>query len=250
MMLRLDQPFSEQELAQADELELYNVSDKTWPIVLSHCNAVELQLHPLKLTSLEGIAGLTNTRRLKLERAKKIETLAPVFQMKGLTHLTVEECVGLHRLDGIEALSELTELRLTGTLWGGSTPLRLNTLEPLLRLPRLNKLSLANLKLGDDDITGLARCTHLRHLSLTNQFDRAQVAFLASRLNGQLLEPLKAYVTTHIGCATCNGPTAMFTGRRMPFLCSACDAPRFQKLTRQFEQMVIDASLPAMSQSV
>jgi len=240
MMLCLDGQFSEQELSESDELDLRNVSAKIWPTVLSRCKANDLRLYNLKLASLEGIDRLTNTRRLTLEWAKKIETLEPVFGLSGLTYLAIGDFPRLRQLDGLEKLSELTELRLSGSQGGGS-PLRLESIEPVTRISKLTRLSLANAKFEVDDITSLVRCTHLRHLSLTNQFDRSQVAFLASRLNKQLAEPLTAYVKTHLRCMKCSSLTSMFTGRRMPFLCPACDAPRFEKLTRQFEQLMHDA---------
>lgn len=241
MILCLDNQFSEQELAERDELDLRNISTKIWPTLLSGCKAIDLRLYNLKLPSLEGIDRLTNTRRLKLERATKIEALEPVFKLSDLTHLAVEDFPRLQRLDGIEELSELTELRLSGNLGGGSSPLHLKSIEPISRISKLTRLSLANAKFVVDDITCLARCKNLRHLSLTNQFDRTQIAFLASRLNEQLVEPLTAHVKTHLRCVKCSGLKSMFTGRKMPFLCPACDAPQFEKLTRQFEQMMVDA---------
>jgi hypothetical protein len=240
MIINLDGQFAEQELGARDELDLRNVSAKIWPTVLAECKATQLRLYYLKLASLEGIDRLTHTRRLTLECGAKIESLEPVSRLSGLTHLAIGDFRRLRRLDGLEKLSELTELRLSGSLGGGS-PLRLESIEAVTRIPRLTRFSLAYAKFEVDDITSLARCTHLRHLSLTNQFDRSQVAFLASRLNEQLVEPLTAHVKTHLRCAKCSGHTWMFKGRRMPFLCPVCDAPRFEKLTHQFEQMVKDA---------
>lgn len=240
MILCLDREFSEQELAERDELDLRNISAKIWPTVLSRCTAKELRLYHLKLASLEGIDRLTHARRLTLEWGTKIESLEPVSRLSGLTHLAIGDFPRVQQLDGLEKLSELKELRLSGSLGGGS-PLRLESIEPVTRISGLTRLSLSNARLKDDDITSLVRCTHLRHLSLTNQFDRSQVAFLASRLNEQLVEPLTAYVQTHLHCMKCNSLTSMFTGRRMPFLCPVCDASRFEKLTSQFEKMVNDA---------
>jgi len=37
------------------------------------------------------------------------------------------------------------------------------------------------------------------------------------------------------------GSKSMFTGRRMPFLCRACDTQRFLKLEREFETLVREA---------
>lgn len=240
MILCLDREFSEQELAERDQLDLRSISAKIWPTVLSRCTAKELRLYHLKIASLEGIDRLTHTRRLTLEWGAKIESLGPVSRLSSLTHLAIGDFPRLQQLDGLEQLSELKELRLSGSLGGGS-PLRLESIEPVTRISGLTRLSLSKTKLKDDDITSLARCTHLRHLSLTNQFDRSQVAFLASRLNEQLVEPLTAYVQTHLHCKKCNSLTSMFTGRRMSFLCPVCDESRFEKLTSQFEKKVSDA---------
>ncbi|MBC3948767.1 leucine-rich repeat domain-containing protein [Pseudomonas folii] len=242
MALLLDREFAEHELAEKNELDLRNISTRVWPVVLSRCKAIELRLYNVKLSTLNGIEKLTKTRRLSLEWANKIESLEPVFRLKGLTHLKIVDFPNLHRLDGIETLSELTELRLSGNPGGGASPLRLDSIESVSRIPNLTRLSIANMKLETDDISSLARCSNLRYLSLTNQFQRTQIAFLAGKLNAQLAEPLTAHVKTHLRCVKCDAFTSMFTGRRMPFLCPVCDAPRFEKLTLQFEQMVVDAS--------
>lgn len=242
MALLLDREFAEHELAERNELDLRNISAKVWPVILSRCMATELRLYNIKLPTLDGIETLIRTRQLRLEWATKIESLEPVFRLKGLTHLTIGDFPKLRRLDGLETLSELTELHLSGNVGGGSAPLRLDSIESVSRIPNLARLSIANMKLETDDISSLARCSNLRYLSLTNQFQGTQVAFLAGKLNAQLAEPLTAHVKTHLRCVKCDAFTSMFTGRRMPFLCPVCDAPRFEKLTQQFEQMVVDAS--------
>jgi len=58
-------------------------------------------------------------------------------------------------------------------------------------------LSLAHIRLADDDITVLSRCSGLRRLQVPNQFEMEQVAFLAKRFGGQLLEPLSAHRPVH-----------------------------------------------------
>jgi len=119
--------------------------------------------------------------------------------------------------------------------------LTLASLEPLVELPGLTELSLSNVRIDDDDIRVLARCTGLRRLKLSNPFERAQVAFIASRLNAQLAQPLTACVETRVPCKKCAAPTSMFSGRRMPFLCPDCDRKRFEKLTGEFDQLVREA---------
>ena len=132
---------------------IFETFRQRWPTVLSKCTAVDLRLYNLKLPSLEGIDKLASVRRLKLEWATKIDTLAPVFKLDGLTYLAVQDFPNLRQLDGVEAPSELTELCLSGNLGGSSSPLRLNSIEAVSRIPKLTTLSLAHVKLEVDDIS-------------------------------------------------------------------------------------------------
>lgn len=240
-MFLLDRPFSEAQLAESAQLDLRDVGAKVWPTVLSLSQASDIRLYHLTLPSLEGIERLKGAKRLTLEWASKITDLKPVFKLGALTGLSISDFPKLKHLDGIELLSELTELNLSGSRGATTPPLRLASIEPVTRLPRLATFSLVNAKLDDDDIAVLARCSGLRHLRLSNQFERAQVAFLASRLNPQLAEPLTAYYDTNLKCETCNGHKAMFIGRRMPILCRSCDAVQFERRVSEFERLVHDA---------
>jgi len=230
-MLLLDRPFSEQQLANSDELDLRNIGIKVWPTLVSKCQARDLRLYHITLLSLAGIEALRSVRRLALEWVTKIVDLRPVFRLVDLASLSIYDFPKLRELNGIEGLSDLTELNLSGSRGAISPPLRLASIEPVSRISGLTKFSLANAKLDDDDITCLARCSRLRHLQLSNQFEREQVAFLAKRLNAQLAEPLTAYFDTRLACEQCSGKKSMFVGRRMPILCSTCDTSRFERHT-------------------
>ncbi|OAI24136.1 internalin G [Methylomonas koyamae] len=240
-MLLLDRPFLEAQLGESAQLDLRNISAAVWPTLLSMCRASDLSLYHLTLSSLEGIERLVNTRQLTLEWASKIDDLGPVFRLHQLTSLSIFDFPKLRHLDGIASLVELTELHLSGSRGATNPPLRLASIAPVTQLPNLVTLSLANAKLDDDDITVLARCSCLRHLHLSRQFERAQVAFLAKRLNGKLAEPLAAYFDTNLKCEACHGPRFMFVGRRMPVLCRSCDSVQFARSVAEFERLVHDA---------
>lgn len=240
-MLLLDRAYSQRQLSEEAELDLRNVGSKNWPTVLDTCRATDLRLYHVTLPGLEGVERLVNLRRLTVEWATKIIDLAPLFSLKQLTSLALFDLPKVRKLNGVEALGDLTELSLSGSRGAITPPLRLVSIEPVARIPALASFSLVNAKLDDDDITVLARCRGLRSLKLSNQFDRAQVAFLAKRLNEQLVDPLTAYLDTNLKCEMCNGHRAMFVGRRMPILCRACDAARFDRYVLEFERLVRDA---------
>jgi len=219
-----------------EPLDLRNINAQAFGEITHHCRSQSLRLYHLTVVSLEGIEALRTVTELSLEWATKVVSLAPVFRMGWLRRLTVIDLPRLVDLEGIEALATLTGLRAGGGMWKA---MRLPSARPLAGLRSLKRLELEQIRFADDDIRVLAELTRLRYLRLSNQFERAQVAFLAKRLNPRLETPLTASIEASLGCTRC-GATAlyMFTGRRMPFLCKSCDRARFEKLTAEFERLV------------
>jgi len=240
-MFLLDKPFSGSDFAGHAELDLRNVGPKAWPVLLPACTATDLRLYHITLQTLDGIEKLRSVTRLRLEWANRIDDLSPLFRLHRLTSLSVFDFPKLRVLEGIESLHQLAELHLSGNRGSLTPPLQLRSIEPVTRIPKLATFSLENARLEDDDITVLARCERLRDLALSNRFDRGQFAFLAKRLNPQLATPIAAYRASSLKCETCAGNKAMFTGRRMPFLCPSCDATRFEKYVSEFDRLVREA---------
>jgi hypothetical protein len=240
-MLLLDRPFDDAQLGATVELDLRNVGPRVWPRVLSECRSPDLSLYHLTVASLEGIERLRSVKRLTLKWATKVSDLSPVFKLRGLTSLSIFDVPKVRNLDGIEALTELASLKLSGSRGALTPKMRLASLEPVTRIPGLTRFSLANARLDTDDITVLARCSTLRYLSLPNQFERRQFAFLAKRMNHSLAQPITAGFETNLECKKCHGHKFMFAGRRMPFLCRSCDAVRHDKYLSEFERLVHDA---------
>jgi hypothetical protein len=175
---------------------------------------------------------------LSFEWATKISSLSPVFRMTWLRRLEIRDFPRLTDLEGIDALQDLAELDLSGGMW---KPLRVASVRPIAALRSLTSLTLQNFRVADDDVTVLANLTSLRSLLLSNQFDRSQVAFLAKRLNPRLDVPLAAAVESSLACDRCGGRRWILTGRRMPVLCRRCDAVRFERFSREFQDLVDSA---------
>ena len=231
IMVLMDSDFPEESLREESALDLRNIKDAAWGIILSTCRAADLHLYHIMVQSLDGIERLRNTSCLSMMWANKISNLAPVFQMVWLKKLSVSDFPRLRCIDGIEALQDLEELDLSGNLGSLQPPLRLTSVRPIEKLSNLEKLTLANIRLENDDITFLASLSKLRDLFLSNQFERKQFAYLAKRLNGQLDGPTQPSTKTNISCRRCPNPLYHFTGQRMPILCKVCDHDRFNKLT-------------------
>ena len=218
-------------------LELRNIDDRAFRQIASGCQASVLRLYHLSVKALEGIENLRTVSDLTLHWATKITSLKPVFGMTWLRRLEIFDLPRLKDIEGIEALTELNEFSANG---GMGKPLRLASLSPLAALSSLTRFTLINAQITDDDITVLAKLPRLRHLNLSNQFEREQVAFLAKKLNPQLETPLSAHVETHLACAQCGTLRCMFTGRRIRnnFLCRQCEPARFEKLANEFQRLV------------
>jgi len=164
-----------------EPLELRNINAQAFGEITHHCQSQSLRLYHLTVVSLEGIEALRTVTELSLEWATKVVSLAPVFRMGWLRRLTVVDLPRLVDLEGIEALATLTGLRAGGGMWKA---MRLPSARPLAGLRSLEHLELEQIRFADDDIRVLAELTRLRYLRLSNQFERAQVAFLAKAQRG------------------------------------------------------------------
>jgi hypothetical protein len=219
----------------SEPLDLRNIDPKAFARILKECSSPSLRLYHLTITKMDGIERLQTVSDLSLEWATKIVSISPIFDMLPLRNLEVIDFSRLAHFEGIAKLRNLVSFRASGGVWN---QLRVSSVRPLVGLRSLKSLTLQNIRIADDDITVLAELPQLTHLLLSNQFDRAQFAFLAKRLNSRLNRPITAYVETKIPCKKCGHSVFMFTGRRMPLLCKECDAARFSKLTRAFQDHV------------
>jgi len=230
--------FSAEEVGKHDSLDLRAIDKKGWETIVSSCKASELRLYYLKIQSLAGVERLRKTIRLRVEYANKVEDVSPLFRMPWLQSVWLYDLPRLRRIDGIEALEDLRELRLSGNRGSMEPPLRLETFRPIAGLRKLEKLELTNIRLEDRDISFIPDSfPNLRTLQLSlTAFERAQFAYLAKRLNSQLEEPiLSSWELGYMPCPKCGRKRHRFWGRGMPTLCEVCDEKRFKKLTEEFE---------------
>jgi len=235
----LYEKFSAEDLNGHKSLDLRAIGPEEWETILAWCSATEVSLYYLKIKSLTGIERLNKTMRLSIEYANKIENLAPVFKMVWLNKLFLSDLPRIRQIDGIEELQELRELRLSGNRGSLNPPLRLASIHPIASLRKLEELEITNIRLEERDISFIpAAFPGLRSLKLSGkEFDRAQFAFLAHKLNAQLEDPIPSSLEIKgAPCRKCGRPLHIFMGRRMPTLCESCDEKRFKKLTEEFQQ--------------
>ena len=234
----LYEKFPVEDLTSHDSLDLRAIGPKAWETIVASCTASELRLYYLKIQSLAGIERLRNTIRLDIEYANKIEDISPLFKMRWLTKLFLSDFPRIRRIDGIEALQDLKELRLSGNRGSMNPPLQLESVRPIASLRKLEDLEITNIRLEDRDISFIADSfPNLRALRLSmKEFERSQFAYLAKRLNPQLEEPIASSMEMKYANCKCGGHLHLFTGRRMGMLCPVCDSKKFEKLTEEFQR--------------
>jgi hypothetical protein len=237
VMMMMDGKFSLETLSTEDSLDLRAIGDKGWKAITESCTAADLKLYYLKIRSLAGIERLRRTIKLHVEYANKVEDISPLFAMHWLESLTVYDFRLIRRLDGIEALEGLKELQLSGNRGSMNPPLKLESVRPIASLKNLEKLEITNIRLEDRDISFIASAfPRLRSLRLSGmEFERAQLAYLAKRLNPQLDEPQVGSWEMKATPCKCGQNFHVFMGRRMGKLCPACDEKKFKKLVEEFE---------------
>ena len=236
--MMMDKGFSIETLSKQDSLDLRSIGPKAWAAILASCNASELRLYYLKIQSLVGIDRLRHTHKLSIEWANKIDDISPLFAMHWLKSLFLSDLPLLKQINGIELLEDLRELHLSGNRGSLNPPLRLDSVRSIASLRKLEKLEIVNIRLEERDISFVASAfPNLRSLSLSwKEFERAQFAYLAKRLNALLDEPIvSSWELKSVPCRKCGRELHLFIGRRMPMLCRFCDARRFEKLTQEFE---------------
>jgi hypothetical protein len=241
IVVLMDRGYSKADLQSRLALDLRNIKGSVWDDMVSTCRAVDLRLYHLMVRSLDGIERLDGTTILSAEWANNVSDLTPIFRMSWLQKLFLSDFPQVRGIEGIGALTALTELHLSGNRGSLYPPLRISSIRPIAALSKLRKLTLANIRLADSDISCIASLPALKDLDLPYRFDRKQFAFLAKRLNPQLTVRIRASDGLNVGCRTCGANLFVFRGKRVSVICRACEAGKFETLTVQFENLV-DAS--------
>lgn len=238
VIVLMDRSYSKEVLQAGASLDLRNIKDSAWHDVVSKCKATDLRLYHLMVRFLDGIERLHGTTKLRAEWANKVSDLAPIFRMTWLESLFLSDFPLVREIEGIEGLTALTELHLSGNRGSLRPPLRISSIKPIATLSKLRKLTLENVRLGDADISCISSLPALTDLCLPYKFDRTQFAFLAKRLNPQLAVPISASGELKIMCRTCGAMLSAFRDKRVLVICRNCESAKFEKLTVQFENLV------------
>ena len=186
------------------------------------------------------LAGAPTLEHLMLGWAPQLVDLGFLQDLPALRTVYLED---MKRVDlaTLPHLPEVTGFHLGGGMWSA---LKVESLAPLTRLPRLRYLRLSNVRPIDGRLRPVSELRELRELYLPNFFELEEVARLAGALPNVISNTLtpvfapseggRPLSTAHL-CPRCGGKREMMTGKPGSLLCPACDATEYQRRIARWE---------------
>lgn len=207
------------------------VNDKTFPIACEYLRVETLHFYEMRVSDLTPLAQHLWLRRLAITWNTKVTSINPIGELGGLEVLVLEDTPKVRSLDPIARLHDLVALDYSGGICNKN---RAESLDPVGQLQKLEELMLTNLRIDTGGLRPIAKCSRLKHLTVSNQFPTADYAYLSARLPEVDCDMLTPWV--RLGQAL-EGKDIMVVGRRKPFLSSVEDRDRIEKYERQFEKL-------------
>ena len=186
------------------------------------------------------LAGARTLEHLMLSWAANLVDLSFLGGLPALRTIYLDD---MKRVDlaTLPVLPNVIGLHLGGGIWDA---LKVESLEPITRLPSLRYLRLSNVRPGDESLQPLTQLPALRELQLPNLFELEEVARLAGALPNVASNTLTPVFHPFDGvlpaaepylCESCGGPRQMMTGRPGGFMCPACDDAKIRKRVARWE---------------
>lgn len=124
--------------------------------------AVLIAPYPVTVRDISGITALNKLHTVVLDSPRNITDFAPLLALPNLHTLFIENAKHLTDLDIFREAHQLRVLGIEGTM---STDQKLASVAPLAGLKCLEALFLVSVRLGNKDLTPLAKCPNLRLLT-------------------------------------------------------------------------------------
>ncbi|MDN4490804.1 hypothetical protein QQX13_08160 [Demequina sp. SYSU T00068] len=233
------------DLAQLDErpeataLRVSGLDQRTFELVVaehgSRFSALDLWKCP-RIADLSPLEDMTHLRLVSAfwnQRSAHLWDLSRTPALEGL-HLT--DFIKLRALDDVARGVSLNELEIEG---GNSSPVTVDTYEPVGALTGLRSLSLGATRPRDGRVEPLGALVGLERLTLpSNIFTWRQLAWLSARLPSTVeAASLRPY--RRLGHAL-GGHDTLLMGKRQPFVSWDADQRLIQAHTARFEAAVAE----------
>ena len=220
----------------------FGIDEKKWARI-SNCSGLRrLFIEGLKVRDLSRVHNLTNLEVLGLEDCSLIVDLDEIGKLYRLKGLAIANFKNVHSLKPLANMVELRHLAVTGGMW---TRMKVDSLDPLSSLTKLEWMDLGNTKVVDDSLQALGNLTQLEYLNLPNFFPMEEFAWLSGRLPRTKCTWFEPFIDLpFMVCKKCGSfEVVMLAGKRKPNLCKRCDATRLQKHAEEFHRIASRSKL-------
>jgi hypothetical protein len=207
------------------------VDDASLATLCERVRVEALHLYEVRARTIEPLRRCAHLRALAVHWATKPTDLAPLGALSALETLMLVDTPKANDLAPLSRLKSLHGLEFSGGIWNKH---RATSLEPLAGLDELREVRLLNLKVDSGGLRPLAACSRLEDLELSNQFETADYAFLASRLPRTRCAKFAAWVRLE---PAVGGKDTLVVGRRKPLLDSRVDGARLRAFEAAFEEL-------------
>lgn len=209
------------------------LKDKEIEILGRFLRSRSLWLYEIRASTLAPLPLIKGLHRLSLNWSTKLEDLGILAQLPELEALILNDLGKIDRIDSISQLKNLRYLEITG---GFNKTAKYKTLSPISNCERLETLRLGNIRVDDDDLQFLTSCPHLKSLHLSNQWPTEQYALLSKKLPNLQCEHFKPWVPLS---QPLNGKDILITGRGKPFLSSLTDQEKIRNYETEFARLAL-----------
>lgn len=204
--------------------------------IVARCAQIEiLVVHDLRVAEMASLARLQNLTTLLIWSNTKTTTLEPLGALGRLEHLALENFSKVRDIEPLVPLEALRTLSLEGSIY---TPMRLETLAPLARMPSLVELRLLNVRVEDASLEPIASLRALEELSLGNLYAMEEFARLAALMPATGCRLFEPHITSGQACKECGDTLLMPTGKGARFVCPSCAPEKVRAHQEAFRKSV------------
>ncbi len=219
----------------AKTVRIFGANDKIFDGICDTLSADTVTFYKTRVTNLSSLTKISGLKRLWIEWNNKLIDLSP---LASLTQLDALVLIDIPKANDLSPLAKLKNLRLL-EFSGAASLSKQNTaatLSPLGALKQLEELHLRNVKIIDDGLRPLAKCSNLKRLYVANTFATEDYAYLAANLPKVTCQHFAATVPLTSGVFG-DGLDTMVVGKRKPLLSSKHNADRIAKYEKRFAEL-------------
>lgn len=221
---------------------LERFDEKTLATVKELPNLTHLMLYNYAFEDLSPLSVFAKLEHLNISDTGHLRSLEGIQELTNLRTLCLSGVRNLNSLQPLTSSAGLEGLEISAALTGVSyKPQALETLMPIAELRNLKTFALKAVRSLDDDLSFLIHLRNLNRVDLPpREFSVDTMAVAAARfaaLRKRWSEPL-GYVGN---CKKCSSPRAVLIGYRTRDICKECQPGKLESFFKSFQATIEEA---------